>query len=211
MARRGQSQAPDPGADSRSAGFPPTPSPTHPLPAYTIVMYTAPPLLKEKLPRLPWPGVADHKPPILGLTHGAPGSPYPQPHPHPPISLVSPPSRTSQSTMFLALLFKCRLRVFQKKITLTQEMGYWGRTRFCININGGGGQCPSCALAWAHSCPAKFFLSWWRSSGCLHIGTANGDGTACCITATTTATTTATPTAPATATATASVAATTTA
>ena len=37
-------------------------------------MYNAPPLLKEKLPRLPWRGVANHKPPILGLTHGPPGS-----------------------------------------------------------------------------------------------------------------------------------------
>ena len=77
MAMCGQSQAPNAGADSRSAGFPPTPSPTHPLPPYTIVVYTAPPLLKEKLPRLPWPGVANHKPPILGLTQGAPGSPPP--------------------------------------------------------------------------------------------------------------------------------------
>ena len=40
-------------------------------------MYNAPPLLKEKLPRLPLAGVANHKPPILGLTHGAPGSPLP--------------------------------------------------------------------------------------------------------------------------------------
>ena len=107
MARRGQSQAPDPGVDSRSAGFPPIPSPT----------------------------------------------------PHTPISAVSPPSRTSQSTLFLALLFKCRLRVCRKKIPLTQEMGYWGTTGFCININGGGRQCPSCALAWAHSCPRNFFLA----------------------------------------------------
>ena len=175
-------------------------------------MYNAPPLLKEKLPRLPWPGVANHKPPILGLTLGAPGSPpTPSPTPHPPISPVSPPSPTSQSTLFHALLFKCRLRVCWKKIPLTKEMGYWGRIGFCININGGGRQGPSCALAWVHSCPAKFFLSWWRSSGCLYIGTANGDGTACCITATTTATATATPTAPATATATATVTATTTA
>ena len=45
------------------------------------------------------------------------------------------------------------------KKSLTQEMGYWGRCGFCININGGGRQCPSCALAWAHSCLAKFFLS----------------------------------------------------
>ena len=27
-----------------------------------------------RLPRLPWPGVANHMPPILGPTHGAPGS-----------------------------------------------------------------------------------------------------------------------------------------
>ena len=91
MARRGQSQAPDPGAHSRSAGFPPTPSPTHPLPPYTIVMYTAPPLLKEKLPRLPWPGLANHKPPILGLTHGAPGSPPPPaPPPTPQLARLAP-------------------------------------------------------------------------------------------------------------------------
>ena len=38
-------------------------------------MYMAPPLLKEKLPRLPWPRVANHKSPIAGLTHGAPGPP----------------------------------------------------------------------------------------------------------------------------------------
>ena len=86
MAGRGQSQAPDPGADPRSAGFPPTPSPS----------------------------------------------------PDPPISPVSPPSRTSQSTLFLALLFKCRLRVCRNKNPLTQDIGYWGRTGFCININGGG-------------------------------------------------------------------------
>ena len=91
MARRGQSQAPDHGADSRSAGFPPTPSPTHPLSPYMIVMYTAPPLLKEKLLRLPWPGVANHKPPILGLTHGAPGSPPPPaPPPSPRLARLAP-------------------------------------------------------------------------------------------------------------------------
>ena len=43
-------------------------------------MYIAPPLLKEKLPRLPRPRVANHKSPIAGLTHGAPGSPPPSPH-----------------------------------------------------------------------------------------------------------------------------------
>ena len=32
----------------------------------------APPLLKEKLPRLPWPRVANHKSPTVG-PHGAPG------------------------------------------------------------------------------------------------------------------------------------------
>ena len=96
MARRGQSQAPDPGADSWSAGFPPTPSPTHPLPPYTIVMYTAPPLVKEKLPRLPWPGVANHKPPIPGLTHGAPGSP-PLPAPPTPRLARLAPLREHQS------------------------------------------------------------------------------------------------------------------
>ena len=36
-------------------------------------MYMASPLLKEKLPRLPWPGVANHKSRTVGLTHGAPG------------------------------------------------------------------------------------------------------------------------------------------
>ena len=42
-------------------------------------MYIAPPLLKEKVPRLPRPRVANHKYPIAGPTHGAPGSP-PSPH-----------------------------------------------------------------------------------------------------------------------------------
>ena len=49
-------------------------------------MYIAPPLLKEKLPRLPRPRVANHKSPIAGLTHGAPGSPPP-----PPIKWTVPP------------------------------------------------------------------------------------------------------------------------
>ena len=43
-------------------------------------MYVAPPLLKEKLPRLPRPRVANHKSPIAGVTHGAPGSPPPSTH-----------------------------------------------------------------------------------------------------------------------------------
>ena len=47
----------------------------------------APPLLKEKLPRLPRPAVANHRVPTLDPTHGAPGSPPP----HPPFSPVSPP------------------------------------------------------------------------------------------------------------------------
>ena len=33
----------------------------------------APPLLKEKQPRLTWPRVANHKSPTVGLTHGATG------------------------------------------------------------------------------------------------------------------------------------------
>ena len=72
MARRGQSQAPDPGADPRSAGFPP----------------------------------------------------------NSPISPVTSPSRASQSTLFLAPLFKCRLRVYRKKMPRTQVMGYWGTNGF---------------------------------------------------------------------------------
>ena len=43
--------------------------------------------LKSKAARLPWPHVANHMPPIAGLTHGAPGS---QPHGPPPFLL--PPS-----------------------------------------------------------------------------------------------------------------------
>ena len=38
----------------------------------------APPLLKEKLPRLPWLAVANHKVPKLDPTHGAPGPPPPR-------------------------------------------------------------------------------------------------------------------------------------
>ena len=48
----------------------------------------APPLLKKKVPRLPWAAVANHRGPMLDPTHGAPGPPPP---PTPPISLVSPP------------------------------------------------------------------------------------------------------------------------
>ena len=44
----------------------------------------APPLLQEKLPRLPWPAVANHRVAMLDPTHGAPGSP-------PQVSPVSPP------------------------------------------------------------------------------------------------------------------------
>ena len=45
----------------------------------------APPLLKEELPRLPWPAVANHRVPILDPTCGAPGPPPP------PVSPVGPP------------------------------------------------------------------------------------------------------------------------
>ena len=37
----------------------------------------APLLLEEKLPRLPWPAMANHKVPMLDPTHGAPGTPPP--------------------------------------------------------------------------------------------------------------------------------------
>ena len=172
MAMLGQTQAPNAGADSRSAGFPPHPQP-HPSPT-TIhdsnVHCSATPQREAAPATMARRGQSQATDP--GADPRSAGfPPTPSPIPHPPISPVSPPSRTSQSTLFLALLFKCRLRVCLKKIPLTQEMGYWGRTGFCINSNGGGRQCPSCALAWAHSCPAKFFLSWWRGSGCLHIGT----------------------------------------
>ena len=45
-----------------------------------FTMYIAPPLLKEKLPRLPRPRVANHKSPIAGLTP-----------PPPPIKWIVPP------------------------------------------------------------------------------------------------------------------------
>ena len=53
--------------------------------------FNAPPLLKEKLPRLPWPAVANHRVAMLDPTHGASGSPPP----HPPVSPVSPPPHRS--------------------------------------------------------------------------------------------------------------------
>ena len=100
MARRGQSQAPYLGADSRSAGFPPIPSPT----------------------------------------------------PHPPISPVSPPSRASQSTLFLALSFKCRLRVCRKKIPLTQEMGFGAELDFA-STSMAGEAVPELRIGLGQGCP----------------------------------------------------------
>ena len=47
---------------------PPPPTPPHPP------CSAAPREILWRLPRLPWPGVANHMPPILGPTHGAPGS-----------------------------------------------------------------------------------------------------------------------------------------
>ena len=139
--------SPRSGADSRSAGFPPQP---HPSPA-TIhdsnVHYSTTPQ-REAAPAT----VArrsQSQVPDLGAGSRSAGfpPPSPSPTPHLPISPGSPPSRTSQSTLFLALLFKCRLRACREKIPLTQEMGYCGTIGFCININGGGRRCPSCALA----------------------------------------------------------------
>ena len=57
---------------------PPTPLPPPPLaPPQTPPQppcSAAPTEILWRLPRLPWPGVANHMPPILGPTHGAPGS-----------------------------------------------------------------------------------------------------------------------------------------
>ena len=42
---------------------------------YGKLLYNAPPLLKEKLPRLPRPAVANHRVPMPDTTHRAPGLP----------------------------------------------------------------------------------------------------------------------------------------
>ena len=195
MARRGQSQAPIPGADSRSTGFPPTPSPTDPISPYTIVMYTALPLLKEKVPRLPWPGVANHKPPILGLTHGAPGSPPPPaPPPTPRLARLAPlREHHSQRCSLPSCLSAASVSVGKKSPSL-KRWGTGAELDSASTSMAGGG---SARVAhWLGRAPVRpnFFLACG--------GAANGDSTACCITATTNATATVTPTATATATAT---------
>ena len=59
---------------------PPEPPPVPPLPPLAHPTPPHPPCSAAsreflwRLPRLPWPGVANHMPPILGPTHGAPGS-----------------------------------------------------------------------------------------------------------------------------------------
>ena len=56
-------------------------------------IYNAPPLLKEKLPQLPWPAVAKHRVPMLDPTNGPPRS---LPPPCPPSATAScPPSPAS--------------------------------------------------------------------------------------------------------------------
>ena len=62
-------------------GVPPPPPRLHPppylahRPIHGKLMYNAPPILKEKQPRLPWPAVANHTAPMPDPTHGAPPPP----------------------------------------------------------------------------------------------------------------------------------------
>ena len=54
-------------------------------------MYTTPPLLKEKLPRLPWPAVANPSVPMLDATHrAAPLTPSQTPLPTMPSATCRP-------------------------------------------------------------------------------------------------------------------------
>ena len=56
-------------------------------------MYTTPPLLKEKVPRLPWPAAANHRVSIWDPTQGATGS-HPQgPALHTPLCSPQPVAR----------------------------------------------------------------------------------------------------------------------
>ena len=114
-------------------------------------MYSAPPLPKGKLPRLPRPRVANYMSPIVGQTHGAPGSP------HPPVSPLSRSAlhckcvagqprlrswsrsrsllvsltrvvvRVMVSSRFL-LYSQCQLRVRGKDIINHQQVGWWSRS-----------------------------------------------------------------------------------
>ena len=99
-------------------------------------MYNGLPLLQEKLPRLPWPAVANHRVLMLDPTHGAPGSP---PAPCPPSatarfppSRVSPPHPACSNTdihnntneLWLGLLFQGSFSVGREEVPLTRQTGY---------------------------------------------------------------------------------------
>ena len=99
-------------------------------------MYSAPPLLIEKLPRLPWPAVANHRVLMLNPTPEALGSPT---HPCPPSattrfppSPVSPPHPACTNTdihnntneLWLGRLFQSCFGVGREEIPPTQQMGY---------------------------------------------------------------------------------------
>ena len=157
-------------------------------------MYNGPPLLKEKLPQLPWPTVANHRVPMLDPTHGAPGSPPP---PCPPSatarfspSPVSPPHPACTNTdihnnrneLWPGLLFQSSFSVGGEEVPLTQQMSYGCSARCCININGNRGWPLGQALCTARGRPAELFLRRRCRCGSLRVRTADCDSTAGCVT-----------------------------
>ena len=75
----------NPGRVNTAPAPPPPPTVSRPFNSIEPPTENFASLLKEKLPRLPWPAVANYRVPMLDLTHGARGS-HPQPpapHTHP--------------------------------------------------------------------------------------------------------------------------------
>ena len=69
---------------------------------------------------------------------------------------------------------QCHLCVRGKEITLTQQVGWWGKTGFYIHING----CKDSRLSATHCRSAKLFLGRWRNRGSLNFSTVGAVNTA---------------------------------
>ena len=76
------------------------------------------------------------------------------------------------SSPFL-LYSRCHLCVCGEEITVTQQVGCWSKTAFCIHIN----RCRDGKLSGTHYRSAILFAGRWRSRRWLHFGTSGAVNT----------------------------------
>ena len=153
---------------------PPPPPPTPPRPPHSA----APTEIISRRPRLPWPGVANHMPPILGPTHRAPGCKHNSTNCHMDcshvyvrkhIDLLTPSLSQREETMAPAQCAKAwkgnaPFGTASHSVLARTTLGTVSLTmrRYC---NGPDSSCTGCGAPWGtHNALTSIHTPQWQST-----------------------------------------------